>query len=234
MEITRCDTLAELNELASALIVHELQQNPSSLVCAATGNSPTGVYKKLVEKKTAVPVKHLTFIKLDEWYGLGIDDPGSCEYYIHQNLLQPLKIPAGNYIAFDGKSPDAQEECNRIAHYLEVHGPIDLCILGLGQNGHVAFNEPADALKPHVHLATLSKTSLMHTMIQGKNEQIKYGLTLGMADILQSKKIILLVNGTHKKAVMEKLLEQKISTQLPASFLWLHANVQCFYCESDN
>lgn len=234
MQITRCNTLAELNELASNVLISDLKENPQSLVCAATGNSPTGVYQKLIEKQGSMVVENLTFVKLDEWYGLGIDDAGSCEHYLHENLLQPLEVFPERYIAFDGKSDDPEKECKRVINYLDEHGPIDICILGLGKNGHVAFNEPADTLQPRAHLATLSKTSLEHTMIKGNGEEIKYGLTLGMADILQSKKIILLVNGTHKNAVMQKLLEQKISTQLPASFLWLHANVQCFYCDNDN
>ncbi|HTD39836.1 MAG TPA: galactosamine-6-phosphate isomerase [Mucilaginibacter sp.] len=234
MLITPCNTLAELNELASALIIHELQQNPKSLICAATGNSPTGVYKKLIDKQKALNTTALKFIKLDEWYGLGIDDEGSCEKYLHQNLLKPLKISDKRYIAFDGKTKEPEEELNRVTNYLDEHGPIDLCILGLGKNGHVAFNEPAEALQPRAHMAPLSTTSLEHTMIKGTGEHIKYGMTLGMTDILQSKKIILLVNGTHKNAIMRKLMEQKISTQLPASFLWLHRDVQCFYCDNDN
>lgn len=234
MQITRCNTIAELNALASDLIIRDLQIKPKSLVCAATGNSPTGVYQQLVKKKAAINANELTFIKLDEWYGLGINDAGSCEKYLHENLLQPLNIPAENYIAFDGKSTHPEKECNRVAAYLDDHGPIDLCVLGLGKNGHIAFNEPADVLQPRVHLGTLSQTSLTHTMVKGTDAVIKYGLTLGMADILQSKKIILLVNGTHKQQIMQKMLEQKISTQLPASLLWLHANVQCFYCENDN
>jgi galactosamine-6-phosphate isomerase len=233
MLITRCDTLAELNELASALIVYELQQNPKSLVCAATGNSPTGVYKKLVEKKENINTSDLRFIKLDEWYGLGINDEGSCEKYLHEQLFNPLGISNKKYIAFDGKATEPEKELQNVSNYLEEHGPIDLCILGLGKNGHIAFNEPADTLHPHAHIAPLSSTSLEHTMIKGTGEQIKYGMTLGMTDILQSKKIILLVNGTHKNAIMQKLMEQKISTQLPASFLWLHADVQCFYCDND-
>jgi len=234
MQITRCNTLAELNELASNMLINDLKENPQSLVCAATGNSPTGVYRKLIEKQGSIVVENLTFIKLDEWYGLGIDDKGSCEYYLHENLLKPLEVSSERYIAFDGKNSDHQKECSRIADYLDKHGPIDICILGLGKNGHIAFNEPADNLQARAHLATLSATSLEHTMIKGNGEAIKYGLTLGMADILRSKKIILLVNGTHKNAVMQKLREQKISTQLPASFLWLHADVQCFYCDNDN
>jgi len=234
MLITRCNTLAELNELASETIIQELQQNPQSLVCAATGNSPTGVYKKLVEKKENFNSTDLRFIKLDEWYGLDINDEGSCEKYLHEHLFNPLGISHKNYITFDGKAADAQKELEHVNTYLEENGPIDLCILGLGKNGHIAFNEPADTLHPHAHLATLSATSLEHSMIKGNGEQVKYGMTLGVTDILQSRKIIMLVNGTHKNAVMQKLMEQKISTQLPASFLWLHANVHCFYCDNDN
>jgi len=234
MLITRCNTLAELNELASETIIDELQQNPQSLVCAATGNSPTGVYQKLVDKKDRFDTSDLRFVKLDEWYGLGINDEGSCEKYLHEQLFNPLGISHNKYIAFDGKATNPEKELEHVGNYLEEHGPIDLCILGLGKNGHIAFNEPADTLHPRAHLAPLSSTSLEHSMIKGTGEPIKYGMTLGVADILQSKKIILLVNGTHKNAIMQKLMEQKISTYLPASFLWLHANVQCFYCDNDN
>ena len=234
MLITRCNTLAELNELTSEFIINDLQQNPKSLICAATGNSPTGVYKKLVEKKKNIDTSGLRFIKLDEWYGLGINDEGSCEKYLHEQLFNPLGISSKRYISFDGKTADPEKELQNVTSYLDEHGPIDLCILGLGKNGHIAFNEPADTLHPRAHMAPLSSTSLEHTMIKGTGEQIKYGMTLGMTDILQAKKIIMLVNGTHKNAIMQKLMEQKISTQLPASFLWLHADVQCFYCDNDN
>jgi galactosamine-6-phosphate isomerase len=234
MLITRCDTFAELNELASEMIIDELLKNPQSLVCAATGNSPTGVYQKLVEKRGRFDTSGLRFIKLDEWYGLGINDEGSCEKYLHEHLFDPLAISNKQYIAFDGKADNGEKELRDVDAYLDEHGPIDLCILGLGKNGHIAFNEPADTLQPRAHMSPLSSTSLEHTMIKGTGEPIKYGMTLGMRDILQSKKIVLLVNGTHKNAIMQKLMEQQISTQLPASFLWLHANVQCFYCDNDN
>ena len=126
MKITRCNTLAELNELASDLLIYEIKQNPQSLVCAATGNSPTGVYQKLVEKQFSIVVEGLSFIKLDEWYGLGADDAGSCEYYLNKNLLQPLAVAAERYTAFDGKATDPEKECRRMEGYLDDHGPIDI------------------------------------------------------------------------------------------------------------
>jgi len=234
MQITRCNTVEELNELASDLLVYEIKQNPQSLICAATGNSPTVIYKKLAEKQFGIVVAHLTFIKLDEWYGLGADDTGSCEHYLQKNVLKPLQISDDRVISFDGKTPDPDKEFQRVRKYLDDNGPIDLCILGLGANGHIAFNEPADTLEPQPHLAVLSEASLSHKMISGSGADLKYGMTLGMADILQSKKIILPVFGKSKRAVMEKLMEGKISTDLPASFLWLHPDVHCFYCENDS
>jgi galactosamine-6-phosphate isomerase len=234
MQVTRCNSVAELNELASDLLLYEIKQNTHALICAATGNSPTGIYQKFVEKQYSVIVENLVFIKLDEWYGLGADDAGSCESYLYKNLLTPLSIPAERYISFDGKTENPEQEFQRVNQYLAENGPISISILGLGTNGHIAFNEPADALQPHAHLATLSEASLSHNMITDAGVKITKGMTLGMADILQSKQIILPVFGKSKRVVMEKLMEGKISSDLPASFLWLHPDVHCFYCENDS
>jgi len=234
MQITRCNTVAELNELASDMLIFDLKENPQSLVCAATGNSPTGIYQKVAEKQGSIVVEDLVFIKLDEWYGLGAGDAGSCDAYLHKYLLGPLEVSPDRYISFDGKAVDPASEFKRVNQYLDDHGPIDLCILGLGTNGHIAFNEPADALQPHAHLAELSETSLTHNMISQTGAVIKHGMTLGMADILKSKKIILPVFGRSKREVMKRLMEGGISSQLPASFLWLHPDVHCFYCENDS
>ncbi|RYY18866.1 MAG: galactosamine-6-phosphate isomerase, partial [Sphingobacteriaceae bacterium] len=104
------------------------------------------------------------------------------------------------------------------------------CVLGIGLNGHIAFNDPADELQPGVHLAKLSAASLAHPMVKHAAVDLQYGYTLGMADILQSKTILLIVNGQHKKTIFQEFLKGQITTQLPASFLWLHADVYCYYC----
>ena len=234
MKIIHCNSVAELNELASELLVNECREYPHSLVCAATGNSPTGIYRELVKKQFSIVVENIRFIKLDEWYGLGKDDPGSCEYYLRKNLIEPLEVSPERYITFDGLTDDPEQEFKQVRHYLDNNGPIDLAILGLGTNGHIAFNEPADVLQPQPHLAQLSETSLSHSMITGKGNVITHGMTLGLADILQAKKIILPVFGQSKRAIMQRLMEGKVSTHLPASFLWLHHDVTCFYCENDS
>ena len=123
------------------------------------------------------------------------------------------------------ENPEA--ECERIQQILDQKGPIDICILGIGMNGHIALNEPAPSLHTNCHVAHLSQKSLQHPMIAGDTEKPGYGLTLGMANIFQSRLIILLINGIKKREITQAFLEQKISTELPASLLWLHPNVIC-------
>ncbi|MBS1525393.1 MAG: 6-phosphogluconolactonase [Bacteroidetes bacterium] len=232
MHITNCATVAELNDLAANAIISDLNSRPASLLCAATGNSPTGIYQLMVQRQAEFNANAITLLKLDEWCGLPMDFPATCEQYLQRYLLKPLAM--SSFTGFDSNAPDAEAECRRIQEFLDAHQPIDLCVLGLGQNGHIAFNEPASELEPHVHLSPLTETSLNHSMIKGSGYALKYGYTLGMADILRSKKIILPVFGANKRDIMQRLLEGKISTHLPASFLWLHPDVECFYCENDS
>jgi len=104
-----------------------------------------------------------------------------------------------------------------------------LCILGIGKNGHLGFNEPAKYLNPYTHIAKLSAATLQHSMARRMSERPDCGLTLGMSEIMQSKKILLLISGKDKEATIDEFLTGKISTHLPASFLWLHPNVTCLF-----
>jgi len=169
----------------------------------------------------------IQILKLDEWGGLNMDDPATCEVFLQTHLLRPLQINPSRYISFNSNPADPKGECKRIRDELSVRGPIDICVLGLGLNGHVALNEPADALEPETHPAKLSARSIQHSMLTGLKKKPSYGLTLGMADILQSKMILMLISGKEKKEITRLFLTGKISTRLPASFLWLHANVIC-------
>ena len=229
MKIIQFKTNLELNESCSDHIIQKLSFLIEPLVCAATGNSSTGVYQKLVEKKSMLDTQKIKFITLDEWAGLNEFDKSSCVYYLNENLIEPLNIAPKNFIAFNGTSEDPQLECNRIKQYLLTQA-IDVCILGIGLNGHIAFNEPANFLQPHAHYTKLSNTSLAHPMLEGGQQNLKYGYTLGMAEILQSQTIFLVINGIRKKKIYEQLINGKITTDVPASFLWLHKDAYCYYC----
>ena len=162
------------------------------------------------------------WLKLDEWGGLPIDHPATCERYLLDRLMIPLEVPATRFFGWQSQPKDPDAECQRMADWLAAHGPIDLCVLGLGLNGHLGFNEPGPALQADPHVAALSPTSLTHSMLRGERAGIRYGLTLGMADILHSRRLLLLVSGAHKAQAMSRLAERRITPEFPASFLWLH------------
>jgi galactosamine-6-phosphate isomerase len=165
----------------------------------------------------------LRAIKLDEWGGVAMDDPASCEFSLRQVLVDPLRLH-DRYVAFDSGAVDAQRECARIARWLEENGPIDTCVLGLGLNGHLGFNEPGEFLQPHSHVAQLSDATMAHAMLDHARSRPTHGLTLGMADLLQAHDVLLLVNGSKKAAPLHRLLSGQITTDFPASLLWLHSN----------
>ncbi len=229
MKIEICVSYEELSLKAKDLIVQEIWKNKNLLLCTATGGSPTRTYELLGETYQNKPelFSGLRIIKLDEWGGIPLDEPGTCETYLQKHVLQPLQIPEERYTGFNSDPKNVDEECERVQEKLRKEGPIDLCILGIGMNGHIAFNEPAEYLEPFCHKAELSELSLQHKMACGMQVKPTYGLTLGMADILHSKMIIILIHGTQKKEIVKKFLAKKISSSLPASFLWLHPNVIC-------
>jgi galactosamine-6-phosphate isomerase len=227
MRIQTFNNTAEMADFSSNIIVNEINLNPAMLLCTATGGSPSETYTQLVNKKDQFNAKYLRIIKLDEWGGVPMDNEQTCEQYLQKHLVQPLQIDVNRYFAFNSNPFVPEEEVARMQGVISKQGPVDVCVLGLGMNGHIAFNEPASFLNPHCHIAELSVTSMQHPMAEEMDIKPWYGLTLGMADILQSKKIILLINGTHKKKIASDLMSGKITSSLPASFLWLHPDVYC-------
>jgi galactosamine-6-phosphate isomerase len=143
---------------------------------------------------------------------------------LEKKLLDPMKVKRSRYQLFRSNSPNPERECERMARWLAANGPIDVCILGLGLNGHVAMNEPNRALNPYIHVATLARSSSRHPMLKSAQHRPRYGLTLGLHQILSSRKILLLVSGEGKRPILKKLLQSPVTTNLPASFLWLHPN----------
>lgn len=212
----------EVSRLAASLICDCIGAKPNMLLCTASGNSPRKAYDYVAAQMSGKPFK---LMSLDEWAGLGSDNPHSSAYQLTSQLVQPLGLR--DYFLFDGNNGDVPEEIEKAGYYLAKNGPIDLCVLGIGTNGHLGFNEPHHFLQPTIHLSTLSETSRSHGMLAGADFQPEHGLTLGMADILRAKKILLVANGSHKRDIMSQLLTRHITPQLPASFLWLHPDVTC-------
>jgi galactosamine-6-phosphate isomerase len=191
--------------------------------------TPLRTYELLAERGTKEPSLFAScrLLKLDEWGGLAMDDAATCEHQLCTAIITPLGL-AVRYTAFNSQQQDPEAECARIADWLDQNGPIDVCVLGLGVNGHVGFNEPAESLAPHAHVARLSDASLGHAMLRQSNERPTYGLTLGMADILLAREVVVLVSGGAKVEALARLLTARITTAFPASLLHLHPQTTLF------
>lgn len=218
-----------MSDHGTSIVIEELRTKPNLLLCAATGSSPLGLYEGLTRlaKMGKGRFKDLRVLKLDEWIGLGKSAEGSCEHYLRANVIEPLEISEDRYLTFDPDAHEHDEECKRVQYQIQKNGPIDLCVLGLGKNGHLGFNEPGSFLQPNCHVAHLTPESQQHDMVVDGTAKPKYGMTLGIRDILLSKKIIILVSGEEKDEAKRSLFSGQISTTCPASFLWLHNNVDC-------
>ncbi len=230
MKIIECSDYKELSDLAAKQIESYLLHKPKQWLAMATGNSPIGVYANLVATYSRNPAlfEQMGVVKLDEWCGIASDAPFSCESFLHEHIIKPMQIDADRYISLNGDAADPELETERIGQRLLEMGGIDGCVLGLGKNGHLGFNEPGEMLKAHAHVATLSKTSQQHGMIAGAIRRPAKGLTLGMADIMGAELVILLVTGSGKSECWKTLESGQITTQCPASLLHLHQNVFCF------
>ncbi len=211
-----------LSRHAADWVAARLRARPDALLCLASGGTPTRTYELLAGQPQEL--RRARLLKLDEWGGLAMNDPATCESYFRRLLLAPLGHDLRLH-GFCSRPADPAAECGRVSAWLAANGPIDVSLLGLGVNGHLGFNEPAAALEPFAHVAKLSAVSMNHGMLSPARARPGYGLTLGMADLLASREILLLVSGRHKRAALRRLLAGGVSPRLPASFLWLHPRV---------
>ncbi len=211
---------------AAEKILAALHKKRDLLLCAAGGSTPSRTYELLVESYQQNPeaFQYLRIVKLDEWGGISMDDPGSCEVQLQRELLKPLGVGPERYFSLESNAASPELNCQKMRDCLAAIGPIDLCILGLGMNGHIGMNEPAAVLQPRTHVAQLTEVSLRHPMLGSSRAVPSYGLTLGMAEILASQEILLMVTGQKKREALRRLLQREIGTDFPASFLWLHSN----------
>ncbi len=224
MNINYFSDTETMSQQATKIVLEQVRQDPESLLCTATGNSPKKLYQNLAQH--AKLFEKTRIIPLDEWIGLPTPE-GSCFSYIKEYVLNPLQIPSAHYFGFNADATPLEQECLRIQELLSREGPIDVCILGLGKNGHLGFNEPAEELQAHCHIANLAAQSQEHNMIGSAPTKPTKGLTLGMQDILAAKKILLLVSGEGKELATEQLLSGTITTDCPATWLWKHDNIEC-------
>lgn len=223
-----------MSSQAASRLARELRLRPGLLLGAATGETPTRAYERLAWARAAHSrlLARVRVLKLDEWLGLPSDHPATCETYLREKVLGPWGVARSRYQGFHSRPSDPAAECARVARWLTRHGPLDLCVLGLGRNGHLLMNEPAETLVPGPHVARLAPATRRHSMVKAMRTPPARGLTLGLADILASRTILLLVSGRHKAAAFRRMMRGGVTTRCPASLLWLHPDVTV-YCDRE-
>ncbi|WP_338227524.1 6-phosphogluconolactonase [Algoriphagus taiwanensis] len=210
------------------LVKKEIDQKPDLLFCVASGGSPSGLYAEMAKEKSVNPdfCEKLRVVKLDEWGGLEKGSTFTSEFDVQSKFVQPMGIDPGWYWTIDPFTQDPEGDCQRMEQLIQREGPVDICILGIGVNGHIALNEPGEILKSGFHVCQLAESTLNNGMIKSLKQPPTFGMTMGVGEILQSRKILLFISGSGKKEAFERLKKPEISTQFPASLLWLHANVE--------
>jgi glucosamine-6-phosphate isomerase len=231
MKIFTGDNYEMMSKQAADDIITLTQSLKNPVLCAASGDTPAGLYKELVNEihQKKIDVSGWSFISLDEWIGLNGDDEGSCRFHLNYQLLNPLQVPKDNIFFFDGRGKDPDKECENMENFIRQHGGITIAILGLGMNGHVGMNEPGTSPTLRSHITELdNQTKKIGQKYFIKEQQLSKGITLGLATLMEARNLILLVSSRHKAEIVQKVLEGEISEQLPASLLRRHPQLKVY------
>ncbi|CAM4435393.1 glucosamine-6-phosphate deaminase [Paenibacillus phoenicis] len=229
LNIIKTNSEQQFNETGAGIIASLLQSNPRAILGLATGSTPVGVYEKLIElyKKGSVSFKQASSYNLDEYIGLPADHPESYRRFMDEKLFNHIDILPENTHVPEGNAPDPEQAAKDYAKLLDQAGQIDLQLLGLGHNGHIGFNEPADELTGPPHVVKLQeRTRLANARFFNSIDEVPtHALTMGIGSILQAKQILLMAKGEDKAEIIAKALKGPITTQCPASLLQTHPNV---------
>ncbi|MEI2462187.1 glucosamine-6-phosphate deaminase [Mycoplasmopsis felis] len=217
-----------LADFAADLITSEIQKNPSIKICFATGNSPIKTYKKLIQKyqKNQISFENVVSLNLDEYVGIQPKNPCSYHYFMDQNLFNHINIKRENIHLPNGIG-NIQQNAQNYENLIKEKGGIDLMILGIGTNGHIAFNEPGSLLTDRTKEVSLTESTIQSNKIyfNSINDVPKTAISMGVGTILEAKKIILLANSSSKAQAIYDAIKGTITSNVPASFLQTHSDV---------
>lgn len=221
-------------QLANALagfLVERLQAQPRLVLGLPTGRTPLPLYRALAERhaRGESDYAQVTTFNLDEFVGLEPSHPGSYRSYMHEHLFQHVNLAKRRTNFLDGRAKDLDAECKRFEESILRAGGIDLQILGIGENGHIGFNEPAGALLPWSHRVKLTLASRRGNagFFDGVLGRVpKEALSMGVATIMRARAIVLVATGPRKAEIVAKMVTGPVTTRIPASLLQLHSSVE--------
>lgn len=224
-------------KLASFYVACELYKEmscqPTSKLGLATGGTMTEVYKYLVEllEKNQLDVSHVETFNLDEYVGLKAEHPQSYHYYMNEVLFnQYPNFNKENIHIPNGYSSQLEDEVERYNQLLNDRGPVDIQILGIGENGHIGFNEPGTDLHSETHIVDLTESTIRANSryFESESDVPQQAVSMGLASILKAKRIILLAFGEKKKEAIHQLMNNQVTKDIPSTILHAHPNVEVY------
>lgn len=229
MNIITVDNYSEMSKTAAQLVEQQISENHEAVLGLATGSTPLGLYEQMIKghKERGISYQKVQTLNLDEYRGLSKTHPNSYYTFMYEKLFNQLDIPLENVHLPDGIAQPVEAECRRYEALFDKIGPPHLQILGMGTNGHIGFNEPGTPEHSLTHCVKLEDSTRANNarFFTSAEEVPTHAITLGIASILKSGKILLLASGQKKAKAVKRLLDQEISEDFPASFLWKHEDV---------
>ena len=229
MRIIRTKDYEMMSRKAAAVIAAQIVNKPDCVLGLATGSTPIGTYKRLIEMYNMgdIDFEEVKTANLDEYRGLTRDNDQSYYYFMFDNLFKSVNIDIDNTNIPDGTEPDAEKECARYEKVIADLGGVDLQLLGLGHNGHIGFNEPADHFVKTTQCVDLQESTIEANkrFFENKDMGPRQAYTMGIGTIMSAKKILLIVSGEDKADILAKVIEGPVTPVVPASILQMHQDV---------
>lgn len=229
MRIIEAIDYEHMSSLAARYLIEKIATNPKLILGLATGGTPEGTYKRLIEdhRMNGTSYQEITTYNLDEYVGFSPNNPNSYHAYMSKNLFSELDIQKTNVHLPNGVARDLVEECKAYEERIDEDGGIDIQLLGMGSNGHIGFNEPGTSFEANTHLVELTQSTREANarFFTDIDDVPREAITMGIATIMRSKEILLLVSGETKRDALKELLNGDVRESFPASVLNRHPNV---------
>jgi glucosamine-6-phosphate deaminase len=222
MEIKVYNDYKELSRAAADLIVGRIKHNPRSMICVASGHTPVGVFKCLVDdvKANALDLSQCTFVSLDEWIGVDPADPGSCLAMLRKDFFDHVSLRKDQIRYFDVTMKDHQAECDSMNNLIASHGGLDVMLVGVGTNGHIGMNEPGSLFSDYAHISQLTQETITTGQKYFKTAtKLDQGITLGLRHFQEARLPILMANGLNKAPIIKAITTSEATELIPATIV---------------
>ncbi len=226
MRIIRVKNYEELSRRAANLFLAQIAMKPDAVLGLATGGSPVGTYREMVAayEKGDVDFSEVTTINLDEYRGIPKKHEQSYWYFMQEHLFEHVNVRADHIFIPNGEDQDGERACREYDQLIKRVGGIDMQLLGIGLDGHIGFNEPADCFEINTHLVNLTDSTIEANkrFFHSRDEVPKQAYTMGIRPIMQAKKVVMIASGQQKASILKKAFTGPVTSTVPASILQIH------------